>query len=473
MKNGEGREKGIMAETQWKDRKEEIKQAVLDGNEKDLAGQICEILYRRDSCWVDLSPAEEIKRYVRKKYRLELDREYKEKQLQKLKKNSERGLHVKRKLERGIIPPLFTNILEEGKGFDQEEYNRNKRFDIYYGRIHQNFASYYEDIGSRIMETAQFFKNDLNYILLQELSAMTEEIYQVGDKRFLEWEEMYIDGKNILKIPEIDTGDKNRYLKKLLKEIEKVLQERTGFPVKFKSYVDMEKECLCIQKTDVKIQLALLFYQDFRKCFTNHKKPGEHDFIELHNMIWNIDEISVDEEEIDAILFPWLIERVTGLNLCIGYAEYYAAFKRHSEWNREVERHLNYIFDYFSQMPNVFSRIQMMIDFMDSILLFNKEIKRQLAIVENVVKGLSGYYQNTCNEIAGIVKKEVKDEDLKTQYLCGVKEACRRIGVWRDIYGAEDEMDYVFIKQPEEWEQDSDIYKKFQRRYIKNFKQIL
>lgn len=462
-----------MAESQWKGRKEEIRQAVSDRNEKDLAGQICEILYRRDSCWVDLSPAEEIKRYVRKKHGLELDREYKEKQLQKLKKDSEGGLPVKRRLERGIISPLFTNILEEGEGFDQEEYNRNKRFDIYYGRIHQDFAPYYKDIGSRIMDTAQFLKNDLNYILLQELSAMTEEIYEVGDKKFLEWEEAYIDGKNILKIPEIDTGDKNRYLKKLLKEIEKALRERTGFPVKFKSYVDMEKECLCIQKTDVKIQLALLFYPDFRKCFTSHKKPGEHDFIELHNMICDIDEISVDGEETDAILFPFLIERATGLNLCIGYAEYYAAFKRHNEWNKGIERHLINIFGYFSQMPNAFSRIQMMMDFMDSILLFNKEIKRQLVIVENVVKDLSDYYQNICNEIAGMVKKEVKDEDLKIQYLCGVKEACRRIDAWRDIYGAEDEMDYVFIKQPEEWEQDSNIFKKLQKEYIINLKRQL
>lgn len=458
--------------------------------------------YVNEKYGLDLDESKEeesIQNYVRKEYGLELDWESKEqrkkkvdenyeKQLkeelkkaddEKFKEEIEKELHrihekseeKKSRLDPGRISPLFTNILEEDEKFDQETYNRNKRFDIYYGRIRENFASYYQNISSQIMTMPKYLDDDLNYIILQELSSMTEDTYEVDDEIFMEWEEESCP----LMLPTVSTINNDKYVEKLLKKIEKLLKEKTGFPVQFKTYVDWEKNYLCLQRTNIRLQLALLFYRDFRERFTGNKKLRECDFERLFDMIENIDSIPVEEEElndikeIDNILFPYLMERVTGVNLCLEFAEYFNALEKHNEYNSKVEQKLLAIFRCFCKLPNVFFRIQIMRDFMDSVLLFHKELERQLIIVKNLLERINQRYQNICNDITEMIKDRAQSEKVRDEYLHVVQEKCCDIKKLKEIYGTKQEKDYIFMESSEKSKKFSKIYINLQKEYIKMF----
>lgn len=194
-------------------------------------------------------------------------------------------------------------------------------------------------------------------------------------------------------------------------------------------------------------------------------------------MVKNISKIQPEKDEIEGvewetenILFPYLIEYLTGVNLCMEYARYYDTIEEKSRNKNEDRKYLDRIFWYLCEMPNVFSRFQIMKDFMDSVLLFDNEITEQLVIIGNLMEILDDYFKNTCKEVTAIVKNTLNDEKLRVQYLCKLRKKCYGIDYAKNISGAKGQNDYIFVKQYKNLNQYSAIYEDLQKIYIKIFK---
>lgn len=478
---------------------------------KNISEQVCEVLYMK--IYDDKNPDEKerrikdyqekrkieidniIKGYVRKWHHLELDEkrvrkknrqmieqmiEQLEERLEKEKDEKERkDIQEERekfqelKLGGKLLHPLFTNSLEEKENLDEEEYNRRKRFKINKQKINGDFAAYYRGIMEKIMEMPQYLEEDLNYIILQEISSMEKGKCKINIRIFSKWEEDF----KFLKFAKIASKDDEKYADNQMKKTKEVLQEETEFPIKFESSVDDKNKYLCLQKTNIKIQIALLFYPEFRKRFLKGKNMKWYDFCELSKMVENISKIQPEEDEIkgvdwetENILFPYLIEYLTGMNLCMEYARYYNTIEGQSENKNEAREYLDKIFGYLCEMPNVFSRVQIMRDFMDSVLLFDNEITEQLVIIKNAMKILGDYFKDASKKITDIVKNAVKDEKLKVQYSCCLRKKCCGIDYMKKISGAKGENDYIFVKKYKDWKQNSAIYKDLQKIYINSIK---
>lgn len=374
----------------------DLKTTLSDGNIQDLAGEICKALCGKDyDRKKDVPLNEAVRDYVKRKYHLELSdkrlREHEEKCARKLGIDLG-GKHMKPLFLKA--PEVDREQMEQDPEYEEKR-NEDKRLQINYGKIFSkvfsfsdfidfvslcnhgnsvsfkelndfmdfsNFSNYYQDIASNIGKMPQFFKEDLNYILLLALSSMTEEECRIGDGEILELEE-----NDFLEFPEPAIDNPEKYLKKLLKEIGKILEKPTGFPFAFKGRIDEKKKCLCITKTNVKMQLALLFYPEFRKRFLKISKKGRHDLDSIFEIIENVASVTweggIGEGKPDSILFPYLMEYVMGINLSLEYVRYYQIFKEREEFGKEEKEILSKIFGNFCKMPNVLSRVQIMRDF--------------------------------------------------------------------------------------------------------------
>lgn len=489
--------------TELKDICGELKAILANGNVKDLAGKICEALCGGDySRRKDVPLNEAVRDYVKGKYHLELSderlREHEEKCAKKLGIDLA-GKHMK---------PLFLKkrefdrkSLETDEGYE-EKCNEEKRLEIIFKKIFSkcfsfsdfihfasycnfgnsfsfnefsdfmdfsNFSNYYEDIAANIEKMPQFFKEDLNYILLQALASMTDNVCKIGDEEFIELEE-----KDFLKVPEPTADNPEKYLQKLLKDIEGILKEPVGFPVEFKSRIDKKEKCLCIAKANVKIQLALLFYPEFRKRFLKTSKKGKHDLESIFEIIENIDSITweegVKDEGSDSILFPYLIEYAMGINLSLSYAKYYQAFKDKEGFGKNEKEILLKIFDNFCEMPNVFSRIQIMRDFLDSVLMFNRDMEKQLTIIQNVTKELAIYFKEMGKEISLLIKSAVTDEKVRKDYISSLEGKCCGMEYMKKVFGSNGKKGYVFVEECSEEDLNSGILKETQKIYEKKYK---
>lgn len=480
-----------------------------EGCVKNLSEQVCKVLYMGiydENAKDEKSKAEKerkiknfqersrfeinriIKDYVRERYHLELDEkrvrkkngqmieqleERMEKETdEKERKNMEKEREKFQELRSDGKPlrPLFTDLLEETENFDKEEYDRRERFKINKQKINGDFAAYYRGIMERILEMPQYLEEDLNYIILQELSSMEKGKCKINIGIFSKWEEDFY----FLRFPQTASKDDKKNAENQLKKTKETLQEETGFPIKFESYADDENKCLCLQETNIKIQLALLFYPEFRKRFLKGRNMKRYNFHELCGIIKNIREIQPEKDEIEGvewetedILFPYLIEYLTGVNLCMEYATYYAAIEGNSQNKNEARKYLDKIFGYLCEMPNAFSRFQIMKDFMDSVLLFDNEITEQLVIIGNVMGILGDYFKDASKKITAIVKNALNDEKLRVQYLCELRKKCCGIDYGKNISGAKGGNGYIFVKQYKNLNQYSAIYEDLQRIYIK------
>ena len=483
--------------------KRTLKRTLAAGNIRDLAGKICKALCGKDYSRIkDDLLNEVVRNYVKEKYHLELSderlREHEEKCAKKLGIDLA-GKHMK---------PLFLKKrevdrerLETDEDYE-DKCNEEKRLQISYEKIFSksfsfsnfihfanfcnfgnsfsfnefsgfmdfsNFSNYYEDIAANIEKMPQFFKEDLNYILLQNLASMTENVCKIGDEEFIELEE-----KDFLKVPESTADNPEKYLQKLLKNIEGILKEPIRCPVAFEGRIDEDGKCLCIAKANVKIQLALLFYPEFRKRFLKTSKKGKHDLESIIEIIENIDSIigggEIKEGGTDSILFPYLIEYAMGINLSLTYVKYYQVFKEREGFGKNEKEILFKIFDNFCEMPNVFSRIQILRDFLDSALMFNRDMEKQLTIIQNVTKELAFYFKEMGKEISLLIKSAVTDEKVRKDYISSLEGKCCGMEYMKKVFASNGKKGYIFVEECNEEDLNSVIFKEAQKIYEKKYK---
>lgn len=480
-----------------------LKPIFEDKNIRGLAGKICGALCGEDySRKEDIPLNEAVRDYVKGKYHLELSderlREHEEKRAEKLGIDLA-GKHMK---------PLFLieEEIDSGRLGTDKDYenkcNESKRLQMSFEKIFSkcfsfddfihfssvcnfgnsfsfnefngfmdfsNFINYYQDIASNIEKMPQFFKEDLNYMLLQALASKTEGVCKIGDEEFIELEE-----KDFLKVPEPTEDNPEKYLKKLLKDVEGILKEPVGCPVAVEGRIDKKEKCLCIANANVKIQLALLFYPEFRKRFLKASKKGKHDIESIFEIIDNIDSITweagIEYEETDSILFPYLIEYAMGVNLSLSYMKYYQAFKEREEFGKNEKEILLNIFGNFCVMPNVFSRIQIMRDFLDSVLMFNRDMEKQLTIVKNITKELAFYFREMGKELSLLIKSAVTDEKVRKDYISSLKGECCGMEYMKKVFASNGKRFYIFVEECSEEDIDSGIFKETQRIYEKKYR---
>lgn len=250
-----------------------------EGCVKNLSEQVCKVLYMGiydENTKDEKSKAEKerkiksfqeksqfeinriIKDYIRERYHLELDekrvrkknRQMIEQMIEQLEERMEKETDKKkwkkmrrkrekfRELESSGKPlrPLFTNtnLLEGTENFNKEEYDRRKRFNINKQKINGDFAGYYRGIMERIMEMPQYLEEDINYLILQELSSMEKEKCKINIGIFSKWEEDF----RFLRFPQTASKDDKKNAENQMKKTKVALQEETGFPIKFESSVE-------------------------------------------------------------------------------------------------------------------------------------------------------------------------------------------------------------------------------------------
>lgn len=295
--------------------------------------------------------------------------------------------------------------VEENEVRKQEQ---RRIFDKYYYAINNDFSSYYKGIQQTIMSSPAFLKYDLPYILLQSLWLDISENCLLNQEMLSIWEEKY----EFLDFPNMVTRDTEKSNRKYFKYMKE--KSSTKFPYSYK-FEENGNGKFYIQKANIEIQLALIFYKPFRKLYSENGRKA-YEFEKIKEIIGKIEKMVQDneneeEKEIEKMLFPYLIEKVFGINLCCEFTQYYEAISKLDEFDDEVANSLNHIFCLFCSMPNVFSRIQILREFMEAVILFGRNIKRQLIIIDRLSKEMNSEYLENTEKIINIFKEFEKTKN--------------------------------------------------------------
>lgn len=187
-----------------------------------------------------------------------------------------------------------------------------------------------------------------------------------------------------------------------------------SFPYKFKMYAD--KKVVTIEKAYKEIQLELIYSTALRNLFKRRKYNGIlsaglsmykfEEICERINPIFTV-EISSDSEALEE--YTYIIEKITGVNLAVCFSKYYTEIKRNSQ-NIILESQQEYllfgILNELIDMPNVFSRIQILKEYMESVIFWTGDLTKKLYCVGNSLKNLKNSYSKDWTVAKDTFEKE-------------------------------------------------------------------
>lgn len=365
----------------------------------------------------------------------------------------------------GKILKIKEVSIEESEVRKQEQ---KRIFEKYYYAINNDFSSYYKSIQQTIISSSAFLRYDLPYILLQNLWLDISENCVLNQEILSIWEQKY----EFLDFPNIVTRDTKKSNQKYFNYMKE--NSNIHFPYSYK-FEENEQGEFYIQKANIEFQLALVFYNSFRKLYsTNGRK--KYEFKEIEEIIENIEKILQDveksnewrdaeEKKIEKMLFPYLIEQVLGVNLCCEFTRYYDEISKLDEFDKEGANILKRIFASFCSMPNVFSRIQIVREFMEPVLFFGMDIKRQLIIIDKLVREMSKEYLGKIEAIKDIFKEFEKNQ--KSQYFQVLQDQNDSIKFIKIIFCSKSKENYIFAKKCSSVTKKGSIYQIFQEKYMK------
>lgn len=343
----------------------------------------------------------------------------------------------------------------------KQERERNVR--SYCNVINNDFNSYYTGIAEAIEGSSAFFEEDLKYIMLNAVNSYNERMYELNEEEIIELEDKY----DFLHFPEATTKKQEKYQEILIQYLGKLLAENVKFPLNYKSFVDTDEKCIRIRETNNNFLLSFLFYPEFRSLYK--KKNPNCNIKNIWKIIDNIHTIDTMSET-DSTLFPFMAERLTGVNLCMQFSKYYNLLSQEEvfKYNKDIECLLIRIFNLFLKMPNIFSRIQIMREFMEPVIFFNRETEKQLILINNLVSRLVKNYIKSYKKVLLVIKKQKLNEDKEMQCLQGLESGCRGIDYFKNIDDVLSVKTCIFVKEYGTIRENRGIYEMLQKEVFKS-----
>lgn len=303
----------------------------------------------------------------------------------------------------------------------QESYNRERTLDVYLKDIGNDFEGYYGNIYEAVKCAPQNLKYDLYYLLLYRLKKLENDTIKYPEEEIADIENWY--GKDGEESKELGTyfkfreGETKRcmdYTKKLLSN------DRFIVPMGYTPYIEEanewnDREALVLENMDTGIQLAALYYPTFKNMYMKGTREN-YSYEHMKTVIDNVRKFSqwCCNEEIS--LFQ--IERFAGINLCIQFAGYYKKIlDNNSEEKKEKKRLLMEILKEASRLPNVLSRIAIIKEFLEPVVFFYNNSRRQLLNVRNRMAKYVTEYNKGLGVIADVVLEAISKETKSNKRL--------------------------------------------------------
>lgn len=364
----------------------------------------------------------------------------------------------------GIKKPEDIQIDEEQKKKQEERRRKAIYYEVMYNKNPVDIISdYYDQIKEAIENSSAFFKKDIAYIILQELWVRSEaKVEYDADTIFDDWEREY----NFLKFPEIVIADADKWNKKNFGYIKKRLEEKGIFPYQYKlEQNNEEKQCFRMQEANLEFQIALIYYPEFRSvCLGN--KQVEYSFKIMNEVIKNINRILETENtnDIEEMIFPYLVERIMGVNLCLEFVRYYETIVGLEKGKSNIKVYLRDIFKKFCTMPNVFSRVYILKELLEPVIFFDQERETQLIKIKKVVNEMNKMYSEYVERILKIFKQLPQKQ--QNEYVKEIQKKCRDWNGDSELY-VKKECSYLFVETHLD-EKENKRYKNIQKEYINN-----
>ena len=195
---------------------------------------------------------------------------------------------------------------------------------------------------------------------------MTKEKITIDINMSIELQDNY----NFLNFPPTTSRNTLTQRNNFAKYIKKVVEEEPiAFLEQYKISVDERNQSLILKNANVDFQLALLFYPEFRKLFQKNVRC-KYDYQSMVNIIRNVGMMS-KISNVDKVLNLYVSEWLTGLNLCMMYTKYYSILLQKKECDKDMKDTLILLFREFAELPNVFSRIQIVRELMEPVIFLN------------------------------------------------------------------------------------------------------
>lgn len=159
-------------------------------------------------------------------------------------------------------------------------------------------------------------------------------------------------------------------------------------------YCVNEKNELLLEKNYKEIQKELLYNDKLRNYFKRYPQKNKRAYyykeacgrIGMMYPDFNTYNCKLEEEYI------YIIESLTGINLAFHYSKYYTQIKKllSSQMPEEkISALLLWVLDEFIDMPIVFTRNQLLKEFMEPIVFFNDKIETGLCCAKKVLSSLN------------------------------------------------------------------------------------
>lgn len=174
-------------------------------------------------------------------------------------------------------------------------------------------------------------------------------------------------------------------------------------PYNFQYCVNEQNELL-LEKNYKEIQKELLYNDKLRNYFKRYPQKDNRAYYykeacsRIGMMCPNFDTYNCKLEE----EYIYIIESLTGINLAFHYTKYYTQIKKFlsSQMPEEkISALLLWVLDEFIDMPIVFTRNQLLKEFMEPIIFFNTEIETGLVCAKKILSNINKKNITTWNEL--------------------------------------------------------------------------
>lgn len=342
----------------------------------------------------------------------------------------------------------------------EDKYFAEKTMNRYYKSIKYDITSYYNNISKIIENSPAFFEEDLKYILLYKTAMLTEDKITIDVNMSIELEEKY----EFLRFPPITSRNTLTQCNNFVRDLKKVVEENIGFLEQYE--ISIDDHSLILKNVNVDFQLALMFYPEFRNLYQK-KARCKYDHQSMINVIRNVEMIS-EISNVDKVLNLYVSEWLTGLNLCMLCTKYYHILSKRKEYDKNMKETLILLFREFAELPNVFSRIQIVKEFMEPVIFFENDTKKQLTVIRNVVKNIGKRYKGMLVKIDGKIQERLKNS--QSAYIQGFKAQCKKIEYFKKVNRVLGKDSFIFVKQYPVIKENPSIYQDLQKEYLKKYK---
>ena len=302
---------------------------------------------------------------------------------------------------------------EKDKSIDELNFARKFYKDI----IMKSFGdidNYYDKIGQIILNRPQYFMFDMKICLECEQSRKEAkevhlhfsrgEVREVGIKEECQW----LKDDECYKIKsDKDYGPEDKSFARFADK--RINDASIVFPYCFRNKVINDREVV-FESVFREIQREMIYSNKLRRLFNIEKISLDSNVYQYLNVCERIFPMIPQQcigDELDQ--YTCIIEHMTGINLSICYSYYYTKIMNHvkeKESQIKISHLLMCILYEFLEFPNVFTRVQIVREYMEPILFLNENIQEMLVIVGEKIEKLKGEYIKKWDEQFSLLNME-------------------------------------------------------------------